>query len=448
MSTTKKHLTKEQREVIAAGIADNKTAGQISRSIGKSVSTITREVKKNRSIRERNTKAIKSNPSLRCANRDVCVESGTACKGCQTMYTECRSCKTRNCTKECTKFKLKLCPTTQRWPYVCPNNCAKRGYCGYPIVSYQAADANEGYRERLVDSRSGISLTEEELKEMNDILEPLVKQGQSFEAIWATHAYELPVCERTAYNYLHTGALSVIPLDCPRVVRLKPSLSRRGSKTERTRVDRTDRLYTDFLALPLEEQVRVVQCDSVVGYDDNKLDTLTLHILARKFQLYLQKQHANAAATIALLDRIECALGSPEAFEAIFPILLCDRGPEFDDWAGMERSALKPGKRRTRVFYCDAMESNQKSPAERNHEQLRRILPKGRSNFDALSFNDVVICGCHVNSYPLASIGGKCPFELVEGFIPQALFDEFGYKQLAPDEVILKPYLMRHAVKI
>ena len=51
----------------------------------------------------------------------------------------------------------------------------------------------------------------------------------------------------------------------------------------------------------------------------------------------------------------------------------------------MERSCLVEGARRDRVFYCDAMQSSQKARAERNHERLRRILPKGRSDFDALS---------------------------------------------------------------
>lgn len=67
------------------------------------------------------------------------------------------------------------------------------------------------------------------------------------------------------------------------------------------------------------------------------------------------------------------------------------------------------------------MISNQKSQAERNHEQLRRILPKGRSDFDALSNTDVALCCSHANSYPLATLGGKCAFEQVEGLVPKAL---------------------------
>lgn len=93
------------------------------------------------------------------------------------------------------------------------------------------------------------------------------------------------------------------------------------------------------------------------------------------------------------------------------------------------------------------MRSNQKSQAERNHEQLRRILPKGRSDFDRLSIWDVAVCASHVNSYPLASLGGRCPLEVAKDIVPSGLLTALGVERVPADEVILKPYLMRHAVR-
>jgi hypothetical protein len=84
--------------------------------------------------------------------------------------------------------------------------------------------------------------------------------------------------------------------------------------------------------------VRVVQADSVIGCEHNKRDILSLHIVAAAFQAYLLKEHASAQAVVTWLDVIERARGSREAFEAVFGILLADRGVEFDDWAGMEAS--------------------------------------------------------------------------------------------------------------
>lgn len=289
-------------------------------------------------------------------------------------------------------------------------------------------------------------MTPEELSAMNDLVVPLVKKGQSFEAIWITHKDELPCVVRTAYNYQEKGLFDIADLHLPRKVRMKKR--KRQKDSGHNRVDRTGRTYDDFLSLPLFEQVRVVQCDSVAGFEYNEYDILSMHIVARAFQLYLRKHHAYSFDVVAWFDCLERLLGSREAFEHIFGIMLLDRGCEFDDWEGMERSCLESGKRRCRVFYCDAMNSNQKSQAERNHEQLRRILPKGRSDFDALDNCDVATCCSHVNSYPSARRAGKCPFELLGDLLPKDVLDELGIERIPADDVVLKPVLMAHAVEV
>ena len=80
--------------------------------------------------------------------------------------------------------------------------------------------------------------------------------------------------------------------------------------------------------------------------------------------------------------------------------ILTDRGSEFSDPLAIERSCLEPGKRRCRVFYCDPLAPGQKGACERNHSELRRILPKGRSDFDAPTCADLAVAASHVNSYP------------------------------------------------
>lgn len=140
-------------------------------------------------------------------------------------------------------------------------------------------------------------------------------------------------------------------------------------------------------------------------------------------------------------------MGSRVRFEAAFGILLLDRGVEFDDFGGIERSCLEPDKRRCRVFYCDPQESNRKSQCERSHEQLRRILPKGRADMDLLSGADVASCRCHVNSYPLASLGGISPIESLGALVPPEALEALGVMRLDPGDVTLRPSLMPHAVE-
>lgn len=438
-----RHLTWEQRSVIEAGVREGRPASRIAKAIGVSPSTVTREVKSNRTVREPKRKGPRR-ASSRCALYRDCQRVGTACRRCSTALTECRSCRTRDCAGSCPDFVLRACGVTERWPYVCPAGCHKRSACSYPKCSYDASSAQASYEERLSSSREGRDVTDEQLAAMDALVAPLVRQGQSFEAIWAAHGDELPVCVRTAYSYQEAGLLSTANIELPRKVRLKPR--RRKRPAGRARVDRTGRTYADFCELPLADRARVAQADSVEGRQADRRDVLSLHLVAVAFQLYLLKGKASPSEVVARLDDVERALGSAAAFEAALGVVLADRGVEFDGFEGMERSCTDPGARRCRVFYCDPMESNQKSQAERNHEQLRRILPKGRSRFDDLSAADVALCGSHVNSYPSAGRGGRCPFELASGVLPAPALRELGYGRVGPDEVVLRPYLMAHAV--
>lgn len=440
-----RHLTKANREVIEDGLRAGRSARRIAAMAGVSPSTVTREVKANRTVIE-----LKRRRGICLASRCVryadCQRSGSACAGCSTKLTTCKRCMARVCIDRCPDFERKMCPTTERWPYVCPDACPRRGGCGYPKCRYDAADADAAYRARLSSSREGANLTDAELESMRALVGPLVRRGQSFEAIWAAHADELPCGVRTAYSYQAKGLLGLADPHLPRKARLRKRSEPKPPGRER--VDRSGRTYGDFEGLPIAERARVVQLDSVVGLQRNSHDVMSVHIAARAFQIYLYKGHGSPTAVVAWLDAIERSMGSPEAFEAAFGVMLCDRGVEFDDWEGMERSCLEPGARRCRVFYCDAMNSNQKSQAERNHQQLRRILPKGRSDFDALSAYDVAVCCSHVNSYPSAGRGGRCPFELLGDLLPQALLDDLGLARVPADEVTLRPDLMAHAVVV
>lgn len=444
MSKSGKHLTLENREVIEQGIGNGDSASKIARRLRVAASTVTREARAHRTVRPKKMSPHEK-ASNRCARRASCSKSGTACPKCSTKYTNCKDCRTRRCVLTCPDFELKMCPETERWPYVCPDGCRRRGGCGYPRCSYRASEAQAAYEATLSSSRSGACVTEAELEAANDIVVPLVKQGWSFEAIWLARGDELPFGLRTAYRYQEKGLLGVAAIEMPRKVRHLPK--KRARPSGRPRVDRSGREHADFEALPLAERARAVQGDSVEGLEGNSADILSLHFLASSLQLYLKKEKGSAAATVAWLDAIESELGSPAAFRAVLPVLLVDRGVEFDDWEDMERSCLLKGEKRCSVFYCDPMGSNQKAQAERNHEQLRRILPKGRSDFDKLSAWDVAVCCGHVNSYPIERLGGKCAIEASEGSVPRGLLAFLGVERVPTPEVCLKPWLMAHAVE-
>lgn len=144
------------------------------------------------------------------------------------------------------------------------------------------------------------------------------------------------------------------------------------------------------------------------------------------------------------VDLMESILGQT-LFRKYVHILLTDRGSEFSAAEAMEYHP--DGTRRTRVFYCDPMQSGQKGTWENKHVELRYILPKG-TDLKALGLNgqeDLNLAISHVNSAPVELLGGKSPLELTD-FMYHDLYEklcDFGIQQIDKDHVILKPYLLK-----
>ncbi|MBR1828554.1 MAG: hypothetical protein IJ781_03450 [Atopobiaceae bacterium] len=76
------------------------------------------------------------------------------------------------------------------------------------------------------------------------------------------------------------------------------------------------------------------------------------------------------------------------------------------------------------------------------------MLPKGRSDFDALTQADVAAACSHVNSYPRPAREGKCPYDLAAPELPAELLGNLGIVRVPPDDVTLRPSLVAHAVEL
>lgn len=130
----------------------------------------------------------------------------------------------------------------------------------------------------------------------------------------------------------------------------------------------------------------------------------------QRFQIMGLLEEHTCEAVVGYLDWMETILGTFE-FARLFGTVLADRGIEFCDFEAIERSCLS-NARRCRVYYCDPQRSGQKGSCEKNHVELRRILPKG-SSFEALTAFDVATVCIHVNNYPRKSLDGKTLYSLV-----------------------------------
>ena len=344
------------------------------------------------------------------------------------------------CNGICEDFSpVGMCPKLLKAPYVC-NSCDDRLtiLCRFENYYYDSSIANEDAELERMRSRTGVDCTEEQLIEMVRIVKPLMKKGQSLRHIWNTHGDELPVSMRTFYRYINYGVLDICNLDLPKKVKYKP---RKKVKKDEVpfRPNLGGRMYKDFDELDEQVKMSAVEMDCVESGRGCEKTILTLYFRRTCFQIMLMMPEHTQGCVVEALDYIETLCG-PDEFIRLFGIILTDRGHEFIDFDMIERSA--GGGKRCHLYYCDPLQSGQKGGCEKNHVELRKILPKGTSFENLTNYELSVICS-HVNSYTRAALGGLSPFDLAERMLPKDLLEGLAIQRIEPDDVIMRPSLLK-----
>lgn len=424
-----KHLTIDDRLRIEKGLDKKESFSSIAAAIGVSTSTVSREVKHNRYLH-----IPKGRKFNLCIHKRDCMVTSICGKAC--TLGRCKSCVKVRCNDACPEFEERVCDVLKAAPFVCAD-CYRRGNCGFRHADYYAVHAQTLYETRLVETREGISLAPAELMGTVRTVRALLAKGQSFEAICSSGNPKIKVSARTLYRYAEAGILGLANIELPRKVRYKPRKS--APRVDRP-IDRDGRSYSDFLDLAEDVQAKAVQMDTVIGLKRDFKCILTIHFAQMEFQLHILLDEHTCDCVVGFLDWLEGVIGT-EAFKEHLGVILTDRGIEFGNFRAIERSCLTNG-RRCRVYYCDAMASHQKASCEKNHVELRRILPK-KTSFEELTPCKMALVSSHVNNYPRKSLGGKSPYSLAVKALPKELFDELGISYVAPEDVTLKPTLVK-----
>lgn len=421
------HLTIEERRIILAGITNGSTKTAIAQTIGKDKSTVGKEIKLHRIL------SHKCNLPLECSNY----------KGCPFG---------RNCSYDCPEYVAFSCTRRDRSPGAC-NGCPRWSYCRFNKYTYNPEKAQTTYRETLVDSRSGVNLTTSEANKIAQTIAPLLKNGLSPYQILQIYP-DLGICEKTLYNYIEADIFhelaGITVMDLKRQVGRK--ITKKRSQEYKKRQDRKfliGRTYKDFKAyLDDNPDVFITEMDTVYNDATNGPFIQTFKFLKTGILFGLLHQEKTATAMLSGVNTLEELL-TPDVFRKYVHILLTDRGTEFSAADGMEVSS--DNTVRTRVFYCDPMQSGQKGSLENKHIDLRCILPK-ETNLTKLGLvnqNALNLVLSNINSAPIESLGGKSPLELTEFLYPELfkqLYD-FGIRKIDKDKIILKPYLLKTLIK-
>lgn len=426
-----KHLDLSQRIVIEQSLNKKLSFKAIRREIDKDCTTISKEVRSRRQFKK--TGAY-GRPFNDCIYRFSCNLSG-CCNDPTCRNNFCKFCP--NCHKVCSNYKKENCILLNHPPYVC-NGCDKRNNCTLEKALYSASSAQKEYELIRSESRQGVQISEEEAIRLNQIISPLVAKGQSPHAICVNHMDELMCNERTIYNYINNGILSVKNIDLPRKVRY----SIRKPKKDNFKVDkqcRIGRTYNAFCNyMQKYPDTPVVQMDSVEGRKGGKV-LLTIHFTIPQLMLAFIRDSNTSQSVIDIINRLYLEL-RPDIFDELFPLFLVDNGSEFSNPLAIELDAQ--GNQRTRVYYCDPSAPYQKGALENNHELIRRIITKGTS-LDCLTQDDIKKMMNHINCYPRKNLGNKTPYEVFSALYGEDLLKKLGVSFIPPDEVTLRPSLLK-----
>jgi transposase, IS30 family len=424
------HLTLDERATIEVSLREGASFTEIGRLLGKDPSTISKEVKNHNQV-------IRKGSYNPCTKRTSCSHMGKACKPCKHPYHgSCKGCSYRNCYEHCPDFVELICQKLKKPPYVC-NGCDTRMRCKLERHLYDAKNAQKEYEAARSESRQGIGITPGELKRIDLIISPLVKQGQSIHMICVNNSDDIMLDEKTIYNYIDAGLLSVDNIDLPRKVRYRVL-----SHKKPVRVDKqchVGRTYEDFETyLVANPDVPVVEMDSVEGRKGGKV-LLTIYFRNCSLMLAFIRD-ANTARTVTeIYDHLYEHLGH-DIFCSLFQVILTDRGSEFTNPLAIEFN--KNNERRTRVFYCDPQRSDQKGGCEVAHEMIRRVLPKGIS-FDELNQDNVSLMMSNINSYSRKKLNNQSSHQLFSFLNSEEILEKLNIKLIPANEINLTPLLLK-----
>lgn len=395
------HLSYEDRKNIEDGLNDNISINQIAKDLNRSHSTILREIDRNKVYLKPKTYGVYRNNNY---DRDI------------------------------------SCERLSKPPYVC-NGCKARRGCRKERFTYYARKADDSYKEVKSEARKGINLTPEEVYEINKVLTPLIKKGQTINHLYINHPDILDFSKAAFYNYVNSGVFDFGPLDFPRIVKYK---KRKNSNKRRTRKEREiliGRTYKDFIDYTSKNSdLNIVEMDTVEGLQTELDCLLTLFWRKSHFMLIFKLKEQTTAEVTKIFELLQTLIPYND-YKTLFQVILTDNGHEFFDVLNIECNH-KTGEQVSKVFYCDPSASWQKGGIEKNHEFIRYILPKG-SSFENINQEDCNLIMNNINSLCRDSLNSKSPYEAMLFLCDENLLKTLNCYYIKPDDIILNKKLLK-----
>ena len=407
----KKHYSYSDRLAIENMLNEGYTIKEIEKDIKRDSSNIIREVRKHITFVYPGT----------YDNQHPCLKSKTC------------NVKSFECYKNCKNIEIKLCPKLIKSPHVC-NNCTTKSGCRFVKKYYKAREAHDEYKLKVSECRTGLHYNEYEILILRERLCPLIIRCKSVYHAVISINKELGTnyVLKTIYRQIKGNYLPIKSSDLPRCRKKKKEKIDTNYKRDMEGLTYDD--YQNYKLLNIN--ANEMQMDTVEGIKENDAPVLlTLEIVSINFLFIFKIDSQTRDKVIKKITYFKDLIGQ-ETFDKLMEILLTDNGKEF--YIGEEILTISSN---IHLFYCHPYSSFEKGSIENNHELIRRVIPKGVSLKPYTQKELNLLCS-HINSLYRESLNGKCPFDLIEQYIPLCKIEELGLSKINPLDVCLIPELL------
>ena len=424
-SKKNKPLTQIEMGKIETKLDEGYNATQIAEYLGRDASCIQKEIK-NFSIVKPSKKDCKDCKNYENCNQKKLCEyslSSEKCKSCRDCKVGTELCKEYEAVVKCERIKgrKKVC-----------NGCPAYGHrCSKPKLVYKAEEAWKQHQENKKKSVKKYKAIEN--TEYMEELASKIRRGISPEVALRTtgEKYGETISVPTLYLRIDRKKIKCSNLDLRNKLKRQPKEEEKEKRNARSEHRANGRSYED---LTQEEQTgrkeRIGQMDTVIGTPGGKL-LLTLLNKETSFLFGIPVENKKQETIIEQLDKIEITIG--DRFKLILEKILTDNGPEFLNYEGIEKSAIKEGKRIS-LYYANPYASYEKGMIENQHRLIRYFYPKG-TDFSKYKNSDIIEKINRINNYPRKKLNWSTPYKEMEKKLGKDIMNKLGFYEIPIEEL-------------
>lgn len=227
--------------------------------------------------------------------------------------------------------------------------------------------------------------------------------------------FDTRISPRTLYRYIDSGFIPGVsnkdlPLKAHKRDEKKKEPRRAARLAKGKSIEERPREVNE------REEIGHWEMDTVLSAKEGSLErVLALTGRVTRNQINIKIKNGETESVVAALDRLERKLGA--SFPDVFRSITVDNGSEFADVEGLERSCLRPGKKRTTVYFCHPYRSSERGSNEKQNGMTRRRHPKG-TDFKRVSRKELRETTNWINDYPRKMFGFHTAAELFAAAFP------------------------------